>query len=728
MRPEWFFSKKNVQPIIILGLALITLAAYWPVRNFPFVNFDDDEYVYENSNVQSGFTPENVLWAMRSTQANNWHPLTWLSLMLDHELYGDDPGGYHCTNLFLHISNAILLFVVLVNLTGARRRSAIVAFLFALHPLHVESVAWVSERKDLLCALFFLLCIGTYADYSKTGKRSHYVFTLFYYALGLMAKPMIVTLPFVLLLLDFWPLRRLARLKNHAAPNEDPAKARSHRSEVQLLLEKIPFVFLSIVVCLVTLYAQKESVANYPVWTRLANAALSYAGYLLHTAWPVHLAFLYPFRTSFSLPALVGSIAFLCAVTIASVKTMFRSPWRFVGWFWFVGTLVPVIGLVQVGEQSMADRYAYIPLIGIFVIIAWEAARYVSDHPRSKVTVAAVFTAILGVLFILTRQQAGTWHSSDTLFRHALAVTENNHVAHNNLSKVFYENKQLDSALKHFSEAIKIDPTYCAALYNTGYILKEQGKPREALVFLKRAVGADPRYTHALECLAETYEQLGSDSAAKAYYKQAIASNDNCFPAWRGLGMLDYNDNRLDGAIFTFDTMLVRWPTFWGAHYYLGLALAKKNDVNNSYFHFSEAIRLNPTSWIPYAALGDDLLRRGQIASATQMYTCAIRLAPDSTRPRLDRAIVLTLRNKLDSALADYRIVLRLKPETADAHFYVGQVFQKEGMQDSALFHFREALRISPDNVEYKNKLREMRKSSRYNPTSGLCHKCECNG
>ncbi len=701
-----FSRQETLRPIIIAALAAATLWVYWPVQDYPFVNYDDAEYVYDNPRVQSGLTPDNILWAFRSTQAGNWHPVTWLSLMLDHELFGNNPGGYHITNLCLHLVNAILLFVVLLNITGALWRSALVAFLFALHPLHVESVAWVSERKDLLCACFMFLCLWTYGHYVKQQRPGLYGGTLLYFVLGLMAKPMLVTLPFVLLLLDYWPLGRFSR---RAAKNTAPASARAggsaSRVAWQLILEKIPFLLLTIAACCITLYAQKESVAHCAAGSRIANAVLSYAGYLLHTVWPVHLAFLYPFRSTIPFPLVALSILVLGAISFASAKTLVRAPWFLVGWLWFLGTLVPVIGIIQVGEQAMADRYTYVPLIGVFMIIAWEAARFVSGKPFRKSIVAACAVVTLAALSVVARQQVGNWRDSVALFRHALAVTRDNHVAHNNLGKVFYEQNQLDSSLHHLSMAIGIVPTYSIALYNVGSILKQQGKPGEALPYLQKAVESDSIYTYALVCLAETYELLGNDSSAEIYYRKAIASHGDCFTAWYRLAIGMYNRNCLDSAIACLDTVLGRWPNTWGAHYYLGLALSRKNNINGSSLHFSEAIRLNPTSWMPYAAFGEDLSKRGHFAGAIQLYTMAVRLVPDSLQPRLDRAIAFTLENKLDSAIADYRLLLRLKPEFADAHFYLGQVYERINMRDSALFHFREAVRISPTNSEFSSRL-----------------------
>ena len=485
---------KAARPLVLAAIALATLLAYWPVQNFPFVNYDDNEYVYANKHVMAGLTPENIGWAFTSTDAANWHPVTWLSLMLDHDLYGSEPGGYHLTNLCLHVFNAMLLFIVLLGATGALWRSALVSLLFALHPLHVESVAWISERKDLLCTFFGILSLWTYVRYAKNRGISNYLWALLFFALGLMSKPMIVTLPFVMLLLDVWPLNRLACLSSKTtAVGPGDSRSGSCLSIMHALGEKIPFFLFTVTACLITLYAQRDSVAGgSSVVFRISNACLSYVLYLERTVWPAHLAFFYPLETTVSGPAAASSILLLCALSVAAVKTLPRSPWFFVGWFWFLGTLVPAIGIVQVGEQSMADRYSYVPLVGIFIIVAWGTVRLVSNSATRTAVASACALVVIAVFGILARKQILYWQDSCVLFRHALAVTRNNSAAHNNLGSEFYNRNRLDSALSHFSQTLAFNPTHAVALYNIGFILRQEGKPGEALQFLRRAVASDP--------------------------------------------------------------------------------------------------------------------------------------------------------------------------------------------------------------------------------------------
>ncbi len=689
----------TVRAVIAACLALGTLWVYWPVKDFPFVNYDDDEYVYDNPHVLSGLTLNNVRWAFCTTSAANWHPVTWLSLMLDRDLFGPTAGGYHFTNVCLHIFNALLLFGVLLNMTGALWRSALVSFLFALHPLHVESVAWVSERKDLLCTFFMLLSLWAYCRYAKTKNGTLYVRTLIYFTLGLMAKPMIITLPLVLLLLDYWPLNRLALY----------GKNEGLRTSVRrMIVEKIPFVLLSVASCVVTLVAQKASgaVASSPLDFRLSNAVLSYAQYVVHAVWPVHLAFFYPLPKTISIPMVAISSLALVGISYAAIRTMRSASWFFVGWFLYLVTLLPVIGIVRVGSQSMADRYTYVPLTGLLVIAAWGVSHFVKSNVLRRKFAGAGATAALVAVALLARKQVGCWQDSAALFRHALSVTNGNYVAHNNLGKVLYMQNMPDSALFHFSEALKIFPGYPAALYNTGFIVMQQGKPRDALPYLQKAVLSDSNYAHAYECLGETYETLGLESLAIAGYLRAISCRPDLFAPWYRLSIALLNHGSLDSAIICLDSALLRQPSNWEAHYYLGAAYLRKSNADRALLQFAQATKLNPLSWRLSLAIGEELFKGNRVSSALRLYSRAVRLAPDSIQPRIDRGVAFAINNQLDSAIADFYRVLTKDPGLAQAHFYLSQGYARFGMPDSALFHARRAKEIDQASPRLLDTLR----------------------
>jgi tetratricopeptide (TPR) repeat protein len=437
-------SGRRLSLLLGAALALLTLAAYLPTLHNGFVNLDDGLYVTGNSHVQAGITRASVAWALTANVANNWHPLTLLSHLLDCQLFGLDAAGHHATSLLLHLANVLLLFAVLRQLTGAVWRSAAVAALFAVHPAHVESVAWVAERKDVLSALFWLLAMGAYGRYARRPALGRYLWVVLAMALGLAAKPMVVTLPFALLLLDVWPLERLGL------------------GWRRLAMEKLPLLALSAASSLVTLRYQRTSLAPLGLdpWSlRLANAAVSYAAYLGKLLLPGNLAVFYPIPLAIPAWKVAGAAALLAVITTLAVRSARKSPWLLVGWLWFLGTLVPVIGLVQVGRQAMADRYTYIPSIGLFVAIVWGIAELIGERRIVSTTILAMaVAAAIALLAMGTWMQIGYWRDSVALYRHALAVTRDNYVAHVGLAKALTARRNWTGAAEQYRAALALRP------------------------------------------------------------------------------------------------------------------------------------------------------------------------------------------------------------------------------------------------------------------------------
>jgi tetratricopeptide (TPR) repeat protein len=704
--PAAIFSGGLLRPIFLAALAGGTLWVYWPAQNFSFVNYDDDEYVYDNANVQSGLTAKSVRWAFTSTDAANWHPLTWLSLMLDRDLFGNDPGGFHLTNVCLHIANALLLFLVLATATGAQWRSALVSFLFALHPLHVESVAWISERKDVLSTFFLLLSLWTYVAYARTLRWSQYVRTLVYFAAGLMAKPMVVTLPLLLLVLDYWPLGRLRSGSQCGEHRESGTTPRC--SWKKLILEKVPFAALSIVVCWIAFLAQKHSgaVAGTPLDMRIIGAGISYMHYLLLTVWPVKLAFFYPLAPEISVPLAAISFLVLAGITFAAIRLLRRTPWFITGWLWYLISLLPVIGIVRIGSQALADRYSYTPLIGIFTVAVWGVSSVVRNPPFARTLSALGAGVILVTCSLLARRQVESWRDSTALFRHALAVTKGNYVAHNNLGGVFFRQGMPDSALFHFSEALAIFPNYPAALYNSGLVLKTAGKPEKALPFLLKAVCADANHASAQECLGETYESLGRTSQSVECYRKAIACRPDFFAAWYRLSLVNLGYGSVNSAILCLNRALAVRPYSWEAHYSLGVAYLRKGDSDRALFEMAQATRLNPLSANLSLAVAEELLRGGRASASLPFFSRAIRLLPDSAGNYVSRGSAFSATGRLDSAIADSRRALKRKPDFVAAFRLLSAVYQKLDMRDSARYYRQGSLR----------------NDSRNHPTSGLPH------
>lgn len=453
-------------------LVVVTLSLFWQATTHDFIEFDDQQYVTENHIVQKGLTRNGLVWAFTSTYASNWHPLTWISHMVDYQLFGMEPSGHHLTNVILHSINVVILFLLLNRMTGAIWRSCFVAVLFAVHPLHVESVAWVAERKDVLSTLFWMISLYFYIGYAQFSDRSRYLAALTAFALGLMAKPMLVTLPCVMLLLDCWPLARLQSKRDL-----QPSTARFRH----LIVEKVPFFILSAVSSAVTLYAQQKSIAHLHVLDfphRVGNALISYSSYIGKTLWPHDLAIFYPlpllYGHSFSILTVVACGLLILCITILCVKGIKGHPYLIVGWLWFLGTLTPVIGLIQVGGQVMADRYMYIPAIGLFIIVAWGISELADKHPGSRIFIIAATVTVLTALATVTNVQLGYWQNGIRLFEHTLNVTPPNYTAHAALGKTFLKQGEDSKALSHFNEALRLNPTLTNVHYSIGTIYNRQ--------------------------------------------------------------------------------------------------------------------------------------------------------------------------------------------------------------------------------------------------------------
>jgi tetratricopeptide (TPR) repeat protein len=507
-------SNKHWSLLICLALALATLAVFAQVRNLDFIDFDDDLYVTENSHVQAGLTWQGIKWAFTTTHAYNWHPLVWISHMLDCQLYGLKPAGHHFTNLVFHISNTLLLFLVFRNMTGRLWPSAFVAALFALHPLHVESVAWVSERKDVLSTFFWLLTMWFYIRYARRPRFAAYLPVMLALALGLTAKQMLVTLPFVLLLLDYWPLKRFPQTQQKRRRQKGISGTASFS---HCFVEKIPLLVLCAVAGLIVLLIQSDvalvkTAALIPLKYRLGNALVAYAKYITKMFWPANLGILYVhLGADLPLWQVLAAACSLLVVSMAVVRARQSHKYLIVGWLWFIGTLVPVIGLIQVGLQAMADRYTYVPLTGLFIIIAWGAAELLAKRRRPTVALAAVAAVVLSTLATLTWLQVTHWQNSITLFEHTVAVTANNDILHYNLGTLFLEKGETDEAIKHWTEAVSIKPDQPTIHMNLAMLLARQGKIDKAIQHCRQALRYRPndRVAHdALKKLLAAKEMM----------------------------------------------------------------------------------------------------------------------------------------------------------------------------------------------------------------------------
>jgi len=572
-------SNKYQVLCVYLVLALGTFAVFWRVLNCDFVHYDDPEYVVTNNHVQAGLTGQSVKWAFTATFAANWHPLTWLSHMLDCRLFGLNPRWHHLTNLLLHIANTLLLFTVLRVMTGALRQSAFVAALFAIHPLHVESVAWVSERKDVLSTLFWLLTMAAYVRYVRRRNATWYMVTLLLFALGLTAKPMLVTLPFILLLLDYWPFNRLTRYT---------------------IFEKLPFFILSAVSSVVTFFVQHAAgvVADsglLPLKFRAANAVISYTQYIAKMLRPNRLAIVYPYHVDrLSIWRTAAAALLLVTVSVLAIRLAAKHKYVLAGWLWYLGTLVPVIGLVQVGCQAMADRYSYIPLTGLFIIIAWGIPEMLSKWRYRDIVLSVSAAAILLTLSLSTHLQLHNWANSIVLFEHTLAVTENNAAVHNHLGYALHKLGRTDEAIVHYYKALQINPSSAIIQNNLGMAMESQGKPDEAINHYIAATQIRPNFPESYYNIAHLLASRGKLNEAVDYYRQALKFEPDFAEAHNYLALALKFQGKSDEAIDHFQNALRIRPDYAEAHVNLGITLASQGKFDEAISHYRRAIDIKP--------------------------------------------------------------------------------------------------------------------------------------
>jgi len=688
-------SQRQRNILICLCLAIATAVVYSPVRHAQFINYDDNQYVTDNPHVKAGLTPQSLAWAFTASYAGNWHPLTWISHMLDCQCFGLDSPAHHLVNVAFHIANTLLLFVVLNQMTAAPWRSAFVAALFALHPVHVESVAWVAERKDVLSAFFWILTMWTYVKYVEQltpvrGSRqvarrppatvqrptvpasrsplSVYALMLLLFALGLMAKPMVVTLPLVLLLLDYWPLGRTPWTQSAGAPGN---KTFSRR----LLTEKLPLFLLAAVVCVVTYRVQRQGGAvlplgDYPIGERVSNTVVSYVRYLGKILWPTGLAVFYP-RRIWPGTTVAGAAAVLVAVSGWTIWRARREPQFLMGWLWYLGTLVPVIGLVKVGLQSMADRYMYLPSIGLFIMVAWAVPSSAMERRASRIV--ATVAAAVGLLAcaVLSWTQVQYWRTSEILFHHALRVTTGNFVAYGNLGSDLADQGKLAEAIAEYRAAVQIRPDDAELRDNLGIALAKQGRIEEAVAEYTAALRIDPN-------CAEAHNSMGLALAAQGRLAEAIAEYQAA--------------SRID-------------PDLAEPHSNLGTAFAQQGNVDEAAAEYAQALQINPYYAEAHFNLANLLVGQGRIPEAEMEYKAALRINPDYAEAHNNLGNLLSSQGQLEDAIAEYRASLRVKPDNAEAHCNLGVALANAGAMAEAIPEYLAALRIRPDFVEARYNL-----------------------
>jgi Tfp pilus assembly protein PilF len=620
---------------------------YAPVRHYDFVQLDDPKYVSENPHVSQGLTFPGLVWAFTARHGGYWIPLTWLSYMADVQISGMNAGALHVTNVLLHIANSLLLFGLLWRMTGGLGRSAFVAALFAIHPLHVESVAWITERKDVLSTLFWLLALWAYVSYVRLPALGRYLMVLVWFALGLMAKPMLVTLPFAFLLLDVWPLRRVG-FGAEAAGRSKSTSGDRRTVWLHLVREKLPMIALAAAFSAITFIAQGEAVSGldvFPFVLRVENALVSYVAYLGKMIWPAHLVVLYPFPKSIPAWSAAGAAVALAVISVVAVLWFRRYPYLAVGWLWYLGTLVPVIGLVQAGLQSMAARFTYVPLIGIFIIVAWGAWDLLERLPYRRIASPAAAGLAVLTCAVVARGQIQYWKDNVTLWTRETELTldMDAYQAHISLGTILREQGRFDEASEHFSEAMHIRLDSAEPHHEMGLLLARQGKFDEAIASFNEAVRLEPNFPEAQRDL--------------------------------------------------------------------GLALSHQGKASEAIDHLSIAVRLKPDSAESNYALGLALANQGKVDEAIAHMSEAVRLKPDLAEAQNNLGALLAGQSRFGEALPYFAEAVRLKPDYELAHVYLGLALAITGRTDEAIHEFKEALRINPANEAARRAVEEMSKA-----------------
>lgn len=674
-----------------LVLGMVTVALYLPCLKHGFVAYDDQQYVTENPQVQAGLSLKGLGWAF-GYHAGNWHPLTWISHMLDCQVFGARAGGHHFTNVLLHTANTLLLFLVLRRLTQATWRSAAVAALFAWHPLHVESVAWIAERKDVLSGFFWMLTLLAYTRYAEeiraAGSKAprYYVVALVLFGLGLASKPMVVTLPCVLLLLDYWPLRRL---KLRELPG------------ARVLIEKVPFFALSVAGCLLTLAAQQPalvSTAGLPIPQRLAHTLLSYLHYIQVLFLPRNLAVYYPYQKEMTPWEILSAAAVLLVLSVGVVRFAARRPYLLVGWLWFLGTLVPVIGLIQVGDQAWADRYSYLPSIGLLIAVVWGVIDLAEPTLAWRRLLVSVSIGVGAAMLVATTIQLGYWKNTRTLFERAAQVTPENPLAITLLGSLLAQEGKLDAAMEHYQRALRLQPAFPEAHFFLANALEQQGKLVEAVAEYQKALWFKPTQEQTHIFLGIALAKQGRNDEAIAHYTAALKLNPDSPVAHNNLARVLHSQGRLVDAAEHYQAALALDPKLALAHNNLGILLLQQGKPGDGTLHLRAALRLNPTNSETQFNLARALNQQGHWDEAAELFARTIGNRSSDPQAHYEFAVALGHLGKTREAMAHYASALLIQPDFPNALNGLSWILATAG--DEAFRNGTEAVRMAERAVE----------------------------
>ncbi len=701
-------DKKTPAKLLVVALLIVaTVALYWPVHKFVFLGFDDGDYMTENPDVKAGLTADSIKWAFGLSFAGNWHPVTWLSHMLDCQLFGVESGPHHLVNVALHAANAVLLFLFLCRFTKALWRSAFVAGVFALHPVHVESVAWISERKDVLSLFFFVLTLWAWCGYAEAraarpqrSGRLSYVLALVFCALGLMSKPMLVTLPCVLLLMDVWPMRRLSL----------DAKTLRPAALLPFVVEKIPFFLFSAVSCVLTVVAQSRggAVATTEIISiqyRIVNALASYLKYIGKIFWPAKLSAFYPLPNQMEYGLAALSLGIIIGVAALAWKWRQSRPYLVTGWLWYVGTLVPVIGLIQVGTQGMADRYTYIPSIGLTIAFVWLVADWVGSNRAGQAGLAVAGVAVLCACVPLTARQVMTWKDTETVFDHARKVTERNYVALTMLGGFLENDGKQKEAIPLFEEAITYAPHYAGAWFGLATAQCLEGNTAEGMKNYETAIQLSPADPQIRNAYAVALINQNRTEEAEKVLRETLAIRPNWAQGHLHLGVVLGGQGKMEEAMQHYEAAVRYKPEADFTHNGYAEALLKARLVPQAIEEFQIALKLNPKLVEARRKLAGALVENNQIAAAAEQYSAVLAVSPTNAYALDGMGYTLAMRNRIDEAMPYFVKSLELVPTNGFAQFHIAMNYQAKGDVARSLEHLRLAVKYSPDLVGALNNL-----------------------
>lgn len=745
------FITKHRTTFICLFLLLSILSVYWQILSHDFVNFDDITYVIDNDKIKSGFTLDAIRWAfnLKGTERSYWHPLTWLSHILDIQLFGLNPSMHHMINLILHLLSSLLLFYVFFKMTDDIWKSTIVALLFGIHPINVESVAWIAERKNMLSTFFWMMTIVLYVRYVKKPNIINYCLTFVAFLLGLLAKPMLITLPFVLLLLDYWPINRF-NIKSIAGTDiiQTPTfkNRQGKKSSTQFIfLEKVPFLIIAFAVVYIAASSAEGkfsiSFEVVPLILRFENALVSYVMYIIKMLWPSNLAVLYPFPKMIEPWKVISATIFLISVSLIVIYFCRKKPYLFVGWFWFAGTLVPVSGIIQAGLwPSMADRWAYIPFIGLFIILTWLLPEWLKRWKYQRHAFTIIAFIVFPFLMLQTWVQASYWSNGTFLFKHAIDVNENNYIAHNNLGSALASQGKHTEALYHYDKAIQLLPNYKNAQINYAKALYKTGQIDKAIEYLSSKLSnIYPEDKKVITILGNVMLEKGDTDSAIHYFNNALKIDPEDIDALIGAGSAFNKLGKTDKAIENFSKVLMIDSFNALAHYNLGVIKERQGKTTEAIHHYSEAIRISPKSTdaltnlasimadqgsmdraIEYLNkalkadpsnadicynLGIISLRVGRANDAIQYFQNAIQLNPDFVPARKALDQVLGNKGRPEESVDKIKAAINRDPNNPSLYSQLGRLYFRSGDMDKAIIYYEKALSIKPDFLEALNGL-----------------------